>query len=80
MAKFYIDQDIRQSKIYIAPFKIEKGKAFLIECTNMGNAEVLLKKLNYLGLQPPPKNKKDFEKVDVYEEGDRKVAIYRLVL
>ena len=80
MAKFYIDQDIRQSKIYIAPFKIEKGKAFLIECSNMGDADALLKKLNYLGLQPPPKNKIDFEKVDVYEEGDRMVAIYRLVL
>lgn len=78
---FYINKDLRKSKIYLAPFKVEKGGAYLIECSNLYEAEALIKKLNILGLEPPPKNKADFKKIGIDEEGDRgTVAIYKFIL
>ena len=81
MKSFYIDRDLRTSKIYLVPFSQILNSAYVIECPNINYAESLLKKLNYLGLKPPPQNRTDFEKVDSYKEGDhRMVAIYRCKL
>ena len=81
MKAFYIDRDLRTSKIYIVPFSQKKGEAYVIECPNIPYAESLLKKLNYLGLKPPPINKMDFEQIDIYKESDHKmVAIYQCKL
>ena len=79
--QFYINKDIRKSKIYLAPFKVEKNAAYLIECSNLYEAESLIKKLNFLGLGPPPENKVNFKQVRIEEEGDRgTVAIYKYIL
>ena len=81
MKAFYIDRDLRTSKIYIVPFSQKKDKAYLIECPNISYAEDLLKKLNYLGLNPPLINSSDFEQIDTHNESDHKmVAIYRCKL
>ena len=81
MKAFYIDRDLKTSKIYLVPFSQKKNNAYVIECPNISYAENLLKKLNYLGLKPPPLNNTDFEKVDTYKESDhRMVAIYRCKL
>ena len=81
MKAFYIDRDLRTSKIYIVPFSQKKDEAYVIECPNISYAEDLLKKLNYLGLKAPPINSMDFEQIDTYKESDHKVvAIYRCIL
>ena len=81
MKSFYIDKDLRTSKIYIVPFSQKKDHAYVIECSHIHEAENLLRKLNYLGLKPPLENSSDFERVDTYKEGDqRMVAIFRCKL
>ncbi len=61
---YYIDTDLQNSRLFIAPMKQEKGNVFLIEFKERYRADDFLRKLN-AGLKKSPLiSPKEYEYVE----------------
>lgn len=74
---FYIDTDVRQGRIYLAPYK-QSDPIYLIEAMDRGQAERLMRDLNYKKISDPIAAPADYQLLEKVEEqlGNMKGTIY----
>lgn len=58
---FYITTDTKSSKIYVSADTADADHPYLILCDHMGEAESLMRKLNYKGVKSPLESDKDYQ-------------------
>ena len=78
--KYYIDTDLKTSRIYIAPFSQSDDSPYLIECEHMGQAESLLRKLNFGSEKSPLEEPKRYillERISIEKLGELDIFSYR---
>lgn len=75
---FYIDSDLRTSRIFIAPYKQIKGDPYVIECNSNWEANNFLKKLNARTIKGPIEDVDSYHLKEIMKDplGNLRVYIY----
>jgi hypothetical protein len=79
ISEYYIDSDMRKNKIYIAKSTKSKIGPFLIECSNMGEAQDLVRKLNAKLVSSPEEKLKEFSLVEEIVEALGTVKVFKKI-
>ncbi|MBF0313147.1 MAG: hypothetical protein HQK50_00640 [Oligoflexia bacterium] len=74
---FYIDIDLRSSRICLAPYQQLKGKAYVIECDSRWAAEQLLKKINARSVKGPMEDPQNYSHVETIKDPLGELRIFR---
>jgi hypothetical protein len=74
---FYIDTDVRQGRIYLAPYK-QIDPMYLIEAQDRGEAERLMRDLNFKKIKDPLTAPNEYQLIEKVEEqiGNLKGTIF----
>ncbi len=77
--KFYLDTDLRKSKVYILPYNIDKKRPYAIEFDSLWEAENFLRKINSEQIKGPRENIKLYHLARVESESLGDVEIYQVL-